>query len=534
MGIESVQPKGINSPQMVGQVEPAATPSAVAQLADAFRQGFITTNDMMAHTGGNALARGLVERKKIATEEQLLKEQMDPVAIDARNEAMRSVGAKAKQERETQLTKQFVDEWLVDNLPLYNADGTPDNKGMAVGGQARVQSKRALAYAQAGMVGKPVTRVDKYGNEYTDYYNAYGEKVTEEPGKPNPTLEHYRKIFRKESAFLIKNNDEPGNDVPEGKKPSDYRVPSVLAESKAPQDEAAAPMVTALPPVVPAVVPVEPSPAVIQRATAGVTPVAGVAGGVIPGLPSVGATWSGGTPQVFASQPAPKVIVEPTAAGPAVTVQPTAAPEAPGPLSYDPNMGILTKVAPFDKQAFMKDFRGAAQYQNWTDKIRSIDSARSTARAYDALPKGSVTTHLDVDLANAALQLSAQGTSAGGRSMQEFQVKRLEDAIPLLERIPDLAGHILGTDKFPKEVRDRIIASNERKAQELESRAADVVRAAQRGLLERRIDPGDTFFDSEKQLLQQAPAAGAGASTGGYLTPEFSLPSGRKLRPRQQ
>jgi hypothetical protein len=171
MGIESVQPKGISIPQMVGEVVPAATPSAVAQLADAFRQGFITTNDIMEHTGGTALARGLVEKKKMAAEQQLL-------------------GEKAKGERETALTKDFVGAYLKYNLPLKKANGTPDYSGMAEVGQKYADMERTLAYAKGGMTGTPVKRVDpKTGQEYAVSINAFGEDVTESPGQKNAALE---------------------------------------------------------------------------------------------------------------------------------------------------------------------------------------------------------------------------------------------------------------------------------------------------------------------------------------------------------
>jgi hypothetical protein len=514
-GIQDVQPKGINIPNMTGMVVPAATISAVEQLANAYRQGFITTSDIL-----DAPAR----RKKLDAEAMLASEQVDPLAIEARQEATRLAGETARGARETALTKDFVGAYLKYNLPLKKADGTPDYSGMAEVGQKYGDMERTLAYAKAGMTGTPTPRIDeKTGRTYSVMLNAYGEDVTDSPGQKNAALEHYRKLFRKASSFLIQNDNEP--DIPE-----DGTAPIIRVSPKdaAPgPDPAPVPAAAVTPVQRLAAAPVPPSPAVVQQATAGITPVVGVAGGTIQGLPSAGAVWTGGTPQVFAAQPAaPKVVIQPTATGQSVTVEPAAAPvaEAAKPEVYVPGTGVLSGMGDYKPDAAIKDARATELYKNWSEKSGSIAGFRTLVKNYQSLPKGSVTTQNDLALANSAMQIAAMGSSGGSPRGMGQELKRIEESIPIIERILDLPDIVLQRDKFPEGVRERLIQVTEQKAREIESLAGDVIKTTGAQLKQRGYDPMEYLFDAEKQLLGQ-PARAAGGGAGRTIT----LPSGRRV-----
>jgi hypothetical protein len=515
MGIESVQPKGISIPQMVGEVVPAATPSAVAQLADAFRQGFITTNDIMEHTGGNALARGLVEKKKMAAEQQLLGEQMDPLAIEARQEATRLSGEKAKGERETALTKDFVGAYLKYNLPLKKANGTPDYSGMAEVGQKYADMERTLAYAKGGMTGTPVKRVDpKTGQEYAVSINAFGEDVTESPGQKNAALDHYRKLFRKASAFLIQNDNEP--DIPEG-----GTAPIISVSPKALQDEAASPMITSLHPEI-----TDGAPTVeeINRAVQSeidpasrVTPLVGIAQ-PIPGF----------TP------PAPKVVVEPTATGTAVTVQaPQAVPVEKSVVEIPPykaGTGVLTGMGDYKPTETVKDARSTELYKNWAERSAAIDAFRAVKQVYAANPNDEITGQNDKDLLTTATQIASMSSSGGsGRAMMN-ELKLVEAKIPTWDRIKDAPDIVLNRNLFPKPVRDRIISMVERHIKGVESLAGGALKTASDELTSRGIDPARYFSPAERALFGETPGAESAAGGGIERTSTYG---GKQYRVRQ-
>lgn len=516
MGIESVQPKSINIPQMIGEVTPAATPSAVAQLADAFRQGFITTNDIMEHTGSNALTRGLVEKKKMAAEQQLLGEQMDPLAIEARQEATRLTGEKAKGERETALTKDFVGAYLKYNLPLKKADGTPDYSGMAEVGQKYADMERTLAYAKAGMTGTPVERLDpKTGQKYVVYKNAYNEDITEpSDGSKNATLEHYRKLFRKSSSFLIQNDNEP--DIPEG-----GTAPIISVSPKALQDEAASPMISSLHPEITAGVPTgAPTVEEINRAVQSeidpasrVTPLVGIAQ-PIPGMP----------------QPAPKVVVEPTATGTAVTVQAPQAAPVEKPAVYVPGTGVLTGMGDFKPAEVVKDAKSTELYKNWAERSAAIDAFRAVKQFYAANPNDEVTGQNDKDLLTTATQIASMSSSGGsGRAMMN-EIKLVEAKIPTWDRIKDAPDIVLNRNLFPKPVRDRIISMVERHIKGIESLAGGALKTASDELIARGMDPAKYFSPAERALFGETPGAESAAGGGIERTSTFG---GKQYRVRQ-
>lgn len=71
-----------NVSELVGIAPPAVTPSSVAQMSEALRQGFITADDIIARTGKRAQLR---EKADVMA----LTEQMSPEAVQARQQNLR-------------------------------------------------------------------------------------------------------------------------------------------------------------------------------------------------------------------------------------------------------------------------------------------------------------------------------------------------------------------------------------------------------------------------------------------------------------
>lgn len=498
-GIEDVQPKQISSlgQPIVPTIEPVVTQDAMKKLTDAFRQGFITTNDILDRAREQDKQNLLLQRAK---------EEVSPEAVAARKAANELTTEKALGERETMLSKDFVAAYLRYNLPLKKSDGTPDYTGMAEVGQKYADYERLLKYSEMGVTpaGQPVTWTDEKGIKHVQVFNAFGEDITQVPGKVNKVLEEHQKNLRKARSFILQNDKEP--EVPEGEEP-----PQIDVSSKQ-----AAPVAITPAPVVSAPAPVR---------TVGAPPVE-----IAPKIPSAVGPLTDWTQQVpvIHGGPAPSIIVPQQ---PTVAVAPTAPPVAAAPpviqppeatLFYTPGEG-RTMGSEFKPDEYMKDVRSSELYKNWAEKTPAISGFRATARAYQSKPEGSITTQDDIDLANAALQIASPGSTAGGRGMEAYRITRIEDSIPLLERLLDLPDVVLKRNKFPKGTRDRIIAITERKAEEIERLGRDTIQSAQERLKTQGLNPAVFLFEPEKQLVKGP--AGASQAVGGTIT----LPSGRQL-----
>ena len=568
-GIEDVQPKGITIPQMIGENPPAVTLTAMDQLLDAYHKGFIRTNDIMEHPGGNALARGLAERSKIEAERQLLdeqrspemaalrkkklesdlmmlgeqtssesvaarkkkleselmllSEQSSPESVAARYEAQRLVGEKARGERETALSKDFVGAYLKYNLPLKNVDGTPDYSGMAEVGQKYADAERQLAYAKMGLTGTPTKRLDpKTNREFMVTLNAFGEDITQ-PGEglKNPVLEHYQKLIRKNSTYLLQNNDEPSG--PEG-----AEEPQIQVSPKAIVDEPAAPMIERItsPTLADEIQRATETPArklfspagnlvEVQPAGRPITPLVAIAQPLpIPGMPT--ATGKYRMP-----------VIEPTTPPPAaVVIAPAGVPPA-----YVPGTGVLTSKAEFKIDPRVEAARKSEFYANWAQKSAPIQTFRAQVVVYAADPENENTGQTDKALLLAANQIASTSASGGGGRGLMNEVKLVEANIPMWDRIKDSPDLVLKRKLFPEGVRKRLIAETERQVESLESLARGVMGPVRDQLKAEGTDLTPQLYDAEKALF--GPTTGAqeaGAAPTLYRT---TIIGGRTFRVKQ-
>lgn len=490
-GIADVQPKQISSlgQPLVTTAAPVVTPSVMTEFVNAFRTGVITANDIADRFSPEAQAK-----------HQLAKELVTPEAVESRKQVQKAITEKARVEHETSLSKDFIDAYTRYNLPLKKADGTPDYTGMAEVGQKYADMERTLKYSELGLKGTPVQSLDAHGKQITRFINAFGEDITEVPGKVNPALKEYQNMARKARGFLLQNDNEP--EVPEGGTPPVIEVTPKQAVAAA---AAAAPAI-------------EPTDPFSPEST-------GVFPQLMPGTPS-------GLFQPATPPPAgPKITIEPTAGGaPKVVIDsasPSVVPKTAAPESavYG-GEGLVTGRGDFDPDKYVSDVRGSGLYKNWEEKSPFIGELRGIVKKYESLPPGSITTQNDIALATTALMLATPGASAGGRGMEGMRITKLEEAQPLLEQLYGIKGHLLKEHKFEEGTRKRIIEAAERKAQIFEEQGRSAVKSAEERLKLKGYNPTEFLFGSEQQLLSSV-APGTVEGQVGARVNTIRLPSGR-------
>lgn len=510
-GIADVQPISISpAGPLVGQIAPAATPAAVEQLSTAFRQGFITTDDVIRRA-----QEAPVEGAKRQVALQEAKEVLSPEAVQMRAEQRRLTTQKSQAERETMLSKDFVDAYLRYNLPLKKSDGTPDFSGMAEAGQKYADTERLLKYAEMGLTGKPVQFKNALGQTITKTVNVFGEDLTEtDPNKPNKILREYQTMARKARSYLLQNDDEP--EVPEGKAAPVIQVsPKQMTFTQAPPAVDLTPERTGVFPVVTAATPVGLAPRVQDVAPAGA---------IIPQVVPV-------QPGVSAVAPA---VVKPVVTVPAASAA-SAVPAAPevsvAPTKWYGGEGMVTDLGPFDPDKYVTtDVKGGELYKNWAQKSEVIEDFYKTAASYENLPPGSITTQKDIALATQALMLAMPGQSAGGRGPEGLRLTRLEDAQPYIEKWLDLPAVLLKEHKFTKGTRDRIIQAAKQKAEILEAQGKGALDLAYKRLIKQGYDPKEFLSGKELSLIAKSSGPSPSGASAGVQGPVYSIgKGGRKV-----
>jgi hypothetical protein len=315
--------------------------------------------------------------------------------------------------------------------------------------------------------------MDAKGRPVTTFINAFGEDITPAPGKVNRALQEYQNMARKARIFLLQNDKEP--EVPEGGTPPVIEVsPKAITES---------------------------SMAAAGRA---LTP-----------------ETTGVFPQVMPKTP--PGLFQPVVDAHKISVEPSAPP------SMYAGEGMVTGKSSFDPGKAISDVRGTEIYKNWAEKTPAIDGFRAAIRGYQNAPEEKITTQRDIDLANLAMQIAAPGQTAGGVGMRAYQIQRIEESIPLLERLLDLPDVVLKRNKFPPDTRARIIAVTQQKIKALEDSGRSAVASLAGQLKSQDYDPEEYLFDPEKKLITGATSAAA--ASGGAAAPVQSktirLPSGR-------
>ena len=231
---EELQPLSTLGQPLTGEVQPAATLSAVEQLVDAYHKGFITSNDILAHSGQLAAAQNksaldllkispdLIEAKKseanLAAAQSKAQLGLLPQATDLAQ--AQTVKAKAAINDQSSL-----DEYHSAGLPtIYTADGAADNAAMAREGGLRLQAKQQLMFSTQGLVAARVIPVidEKTNKPRQVWLNAMGQDVTPPYGdyEGGEAYQHFAEMQREAQQVLFGQPNLKTSGVPLEQQPS--------------------------------------------------------------------------------------------------------------------------------------------------------------------------------------------------------------------------------------------------------------------------------------------------------------------------
>jgi hypothetical protein len=147
-----------------------------------------------------------------------------------------------------------------------------------------------------------------------------------------------------------------------------------------------------------------------------------------------------------------------------------------------------------------------------------------------------VTSQNDLALANSAMQISSISASGGSSRGAGQELKRIEDSIPLIERILDIPDIVLMRDKFPEGVRNRLIEITEQKAQAVEALAGDMLNVTANRLKANGLEPASYLSEREMSLISRhaaAPATATATGAGGGGIEKTVTLGGKTYRVRQ-
>jgi hypothetical protein len=426
-GLEDITPRiaPINPASLIGNASPVVEPRAVSAMADAFRSGAITAQDIIDRAGE------LGKTKKKA-ELQILKEHLSPEAIAARQAATQAAGAQATLsgaqagaatplvEPQAGIAKTQLDQAAAEQLygpgsvqafhqlapyvPEYKSpptkpDGSPDFATMAQeGGHLQnVFMTRGIAAEHLKVI-RSEEGVNQFGQKTRRDINAFNEDVS--PG--SPALEQWHKAAQTPFTFRTW---RPGT--------------SITAPTASVQ-------------------PVQPT-----------TP-------VIPAAPT---TIYGADAQRAADQAAQASAGGTMAVAPVVTPVIPSLSERPVVGAYTPGQGIVTspgEVPTADK--IMENVRKNESYKEWEKALPYFESMKAAADAYNKIPieeqrKGSQNLNLrDLQLAESVIKLyDPQGV------VRQFKWDKIEQHQPWPEIVKNVISQAVRTGSLTPETRQLLI-----------------------------------------------------------------------------
>jgi hypothetical protein len=229
------QPQEVNAgiaaqPLVTSPDRSITSQSAVDQMAQAFRDGFITTQDIQRNIGMSG------PRKK--AELQQISEYTNPDVIQSRLNVAGAQGAQANllrsqalaemplvgqsaAMRAKQMEREQANIWDAESLKMYQemgnpkiykSDGSEDAEKMSYRGRFLLLAKNKRDYAQSMLTGKPTKQV-RNGVEHNIMANILGQDVTrtyDANGKPNNKfVEHYEQMVREAQKDLYESHWEP-------------------------------------------------------------------------------------------------------------------------------------------------------------------------------------------------------------------------------------------------------------------------------------------------------------------------------------
>lgn len=446
----AIEPRPINAPvgPLVTPANPAVTPDAVKALTDSFREGFITSQDIIDRLGQT----GQLKRQ---AETQQAREFVDPAAVAARQAAVQAGGSQAglvsaqakagipyandmarlafEKQQEDALYGDAVKTFKQYRPPILNADGSQNLPAMAEAGTYYLNANRLLQRSkdlmersQHGLAGNWVVTKDKDTNaEIRRFINARGEDITSIPGQENPNVTKYRDL--EDQAHELE-----GDAYEMISYPTD--VNKIINEHKKAQSESLV-------------------------------------------APKTGAS------------------------------KPSVMPEA-GKAQVYQGQGIEGPIPGMTAVEILDRTRGLETYKTWAEKADSIERFKAVVAAYGSDPEGvqpimsseGVSVGKDVELANAVLQMSTPGSTPGGRGQPEFRVTSIAEAQPLIERILNIKAEVLGQERFGPQTRARLIEAGQRAAESKERGAREAIQLAA-SQLPPGTNPKKVFLGSELEFL---------------------------------
>ena len=505
---EELQPLSTLGQPLTGEVQPAATLSAVEQLVDAYHKGFVTTNDILAHSGQLAAAQNksaldllkispdLIEAKKSEANLAAAQSKAQLGLLPQATELAQAQTARAKADVSG---KASEDEYDSAGLPrIYTADGTLDHAAMQREGGLRLQAKQQLIFSTQRLVAaKVVPVIDPETKQPRQVWlNAMGQDVTPPYGdyKGGEAYQHFAEMQREAQQVLFGQPNLKPSGVATEKQPA--AAPAVV------------PATTPSVPSAPAVVPLTaPAPATAFAAPP-VTPLVPIAQS-IPGLPSAGAEFAN-MPFVQPKTPATTTIQHPDG-----TVVSTTAPTAPAAPVIQPK-AAATGGFPFygDTEKALTQWQTVQKqepYSNWSTKVPAID----TLKYYSGHPRtpGGVSTQDDFNIAKAVLEVVSESPSMRGLG-PEAQLSGIHAGQPLWESVKDLKNVVLKKESFSPGVRERLLRIGLLRAQSLEAGAAGVIKPAANLVYRSTFVPPESFLSPAEKALLTRGSAGAAPATG--------------------
>jgi hypothetical protein len=200
---------------------------------------------------------------------------------------------------------------------------------------------------------------------------------------------------------------------------------------------------------------------------------------------------------------------------------PAALPQVNTPLG----MGIPAGWPPgYSSKEIVAATRTSPMYKNWEPLAAPIGQFNSAIAAYNTLPKGKATVGIDKELATALIRM--QNPAGNSRGLPEYHLDKLEDAAPILEKIPAFAKLALRTEAYTKDTRDRLIAAGKRIKESVEAPARSQMELTVRQLSASGVDPRSELSDYELGLL-------GGGTGGGTVGERRKLADGTSVRIKQ-
>lgn len=509
MGIESAPQQNLEIPTLVQPLQPAVNTPAVANLVEAFRNGFVTSQDIMDRIGK-------VGQAKQKAELTSFNEFTSPESTAARKATVQAAGARANLDtaqasaagplvqpqaalQAQEIARKQADMKWGGGVAAYQqyapyfgqpgliqgADGQPDYDAMGQKGNDYMRTMAQQNFARMMLEPDParkITGTNAQQQPFEKWFNKWGQDVT--PSADNPTFQHYNSIIQHTNQQIF---GQPG---------------SVQAAPTAP------PMAA---PAAPAAPLVQPKPIDEQRADL-------VNSGRVPIAQAVNLTPEQITQMSAApAAPAAAPLVQPAAA-PAPVAKPNVSVVGNPVGSYSQESGMVTGPGKnvMSAKEIADDLRKQKAYELWDSQKGFAETFKDTANRIQQIPveeqrSGKVPMNaLDLALAESIIKMY---DPAG--AIREFKWDKLADAQPVLEKLPNWKSSFLHTGTLTPEGRTRLIEMGYENVAGKEKAVQSHLQQAAKRAEASGLSPSDVLNPEEIRVLEGGSFKGtAGGPTG--------------------